>query len=295
MSEFCCSLQNKAVLCVSAKSGLAQLAAIFVAAQGARLTILGPAADQHTVTDLTHLTGNKNIFFIECDLESAPEITRAASLFSQSNDRLDILINLWVGGGSAIRASSAVRASVCVPYLLNHALTGGLWQLIRYTPCVQVILIGGRCPFGYFFQAKDLERKGIAKDLENYLKAMQQNSFFTASLQRRLGPLFKVNCFDPGIHGICDSIRGIPRFAKIAEWACGVRELQCLKTLAWLMTSYEALHLHGNIITSRGKFRSLLTSTHTAMEESLWTAADALCKASRADYSVDALQRTSRH
>ena len=127
-------LKGKTVLVTGASSGIGRATAIGLAAEGARLVLVGrtPERCEETLAEIRRRTGREDATMLRADLSSLKEVRRLAEEVLARTDRLHVLLNN--AGVTLPRRETTVdgfEATFATNHLAYFLLTGLLLPRLR--------------------------------------------------------------------------------------------------------------------------------------------------------------------
>jgi NAD(P)-dependent dehydrogenase (short-subunit alcohol dehydrogenase family) len=197
------SMSGKTVLITGATSGIGEVAARELAAQGARVVLVGRSASKCEASSamIRQATGNPAVEYLVADLSSQAEVRRLASEVKARYPRLDVLIN---NAGAMISPRQESVDGIEMTWALNHLgyflLTELLLDTLKASAPSRIVSVASdahRMVSGINFE--DVEGKKSYSAFRNYGQSKLANILFTLELARRLeGSGVTANCLHPG-------------------------------------------------------------------------------------------------
>jgi NAD(P)-dependent dehydrogenase (short-subunit alcohol dehydrogenase family) len=197
------SMAGKTVLVTGATSGLGEIAARELAAQGARVVLVGRSAPkcEATAAMIRQATGNPNVEYLVADLSSQADVRRLAVEVEARCPRLDVLVN---NAGAMISPRQESVDGIEMTWALNHLgyflLTNLLLDRLKASAPSRVVSVASdahRMAWGIDFD--DVEGIKSYSPFRAYSQSKLANILFTRELASRLeGSGVTANCLHPG-------------------------------------------------------------------------------------------------
>jgi retinol dehydrogenase 12 len=244
-------MQGKVVVMSGATSGIGEIAAVRLAAIGARLVLIARdrARGEATLARLGTAAPGAGHVVHYADLSSLAETRRAAAEIAAAEPRIDVLVN----NAGAVFASRAVTAEGLErTFALNHmsyfVLTAGLLERLMAAAPSRIVNTASNAHRRGHIDFNDLQSARSYRAFAVYGTSKLCNILFTRELARRLaGRGITANSFTPGFVAT--------RFGDQAGglYAAGVRFAKLFadkpekgaETLVYLATSPEVANISG--------------------------------------------------
>lgn len=244
-------MQGKTVVMTGATSGLGEAAAIKLARMGARIVMIA-RSERRAKATLARLSacGPGQAHRVHyADLTRICEMKRAASEISQSEARIDVLVN---NAGAIFAAPQLTEDGIERTFALNHmayfVVTEGLRERLIASAPARIVNTASVMHTSAVLDFGDLQSLKKYAPLKAYARSKLCNILFTRELARRLhGTGVTANCFHPGFVAtrIGDESGGlIARFAWIAKYFA-ISPGKGAETLIYLASSPEAAKTTG--------------------------------------------------
>jgi NAD(P)-dependent dehydrogenase (short-subunit alcohol dehydrogenase family) len=195
-------LEGKTVLVTGASSGIGRATAIGLAAEGARLILVGrsPERCEETLAEIRRHTGRDDAAMLRADLSSLKEVRRLAEEVLARAGRLHVLLNN--AGVTLLRRETTVdgfEATFATNHLAYFLLTGLLLPRLRESAPARIVNVAsdahrfGRLDLG------DLQNEQRYRPMRVYGQSKTANILFTQELARRIaGSRVTANALHPG-------------------------------------------------------------------------------------------------
>ncbi|MEQ8248915.1 MAG: SDR family oxidoreductase [Alphaproteobacteria bacterium] len=195
-------MKNKTVLVTGATDGIGKETALRIAAQGARVLIVGRNAEKGAaaVADIVRQTGNATVEFLQADLSVQAHIRSLAAEVKARTERLDVLVN---NAGAILFRREESADGIEMTFALNHLnyflLTHELTDVLTASGTARVVNVASIAHRRAVLDFDDLELKRGFGAWKAYARSKLANVMFTYGLARRLeGTGVTVNCLHPG-------------------------------------------------------------------------------------------------
>lgn len=195
-------MKNKTVLVTGATDGIGKETALRIAAQGARVLIVGRNAEKGAaaVADIVRQTGNATVEFLQADLSVQAHIRSLAAEVKARTDRLDVLVN---NAGAILFRREESADGIEMTFALNHLnyflLTHELTDVLTASGTARVVNVASIAHRRAVLDFDNLELKRGFGAWKAYARSKLANVMFTYGLARRLeGTGVTVNCLHPG-------------------------------------------------------------------------------------------------
>ncbi len=196
------ALDGKTVVVTGATSGIGRATALALAAQGARLYLVGRSAEraQETVAALRAAVPSAAPEVVLGDFASQAEVRRVGEELSRRLDRLDVLINNH--GVTLLRRSETpdgFESTFAINHLGYFHLTGLLLPKLRAARGARIVSVASEAHRFGALDLDDLHSRREFKPFRVYGKSKSANIHFTRELARRVaGPELTICCVHPG-------------------------------------------------------------------------------------------------
>jgi NAD(P)-dependent dehydrogenase (short-subunit alcohol dehydrogenase family) len=195
-------MKGKVIVITGATSGIGEVAALRLAAMGARIVLIArdAARGQKTLTRLAN-TGTGVIHSIHyADLSRIAEIKRVAAEIAAAEPRIDVLIN---NAGALFGSRTVTTDNLEETFATNHmayfVLTLGLRGSLLAASPSRVVSTASDAHKGYALDFDDLQASRSYSAIAAYGRSKLCNILFTRELARRWGGQgVTANCLHPG-------------------------------------------------------------------------------------------------
>ena len=195
-------MKNKTVLVTGATDGIGKETALRIAAQGARVLIVGRNAEKGAaaVADIANQTGNPAVEFLQADLSAQAQVRSLAAEVKERTERLDVLVN---NAGAILFRREESADGIEMTFALNHLnyflLTHELTDVLTASGAARVVNVSSIAHRRAVLDFRDLELKHGFGAWKAYARSKLANVMFTYGLARRLeGSGVTANCLHPG-------------------------------------------------------------------------------------------------
>jgi NAD(P)-dependent dehydrogenase (short-subunit alcohol dehydrogenase family) len=194
-------MSDKVCVITGATSGIGEVTAARLAADGARTILVARGRDKgERVVHAIEANGGKAELVV-ADLASFADVRRAAKEILATCPRLDVLVN---NAGAIFMnrtlTADGLESTFAVNHLAPFLLTNLLLARLRESAPARIVNVASRAHRGGRIDFDDLERKRSYKGLNAYAQSKLCNILFTYELARRLeGSRVTANCLHPGV------------------------------------------------------------------------------------------------
>jgi NAD(P)-dependent dehydrogenase (short-subunit alcohol dehydrogenase family) len=269
-------MQGKVVVMSGATSGIGEIAALRLAAQGARLVLIARdrTRGEATLARLRAAAPDPGHIVHYADLSTLAKTRRVAAAIAAAEPRIDVLVN----NAGAIFASRAITADGLErTFALNHmsyfVLTAGLIDRLTAAAPARIVNTASNAHRNGHIEFDDLQATRRYRALAVYGTSKLGNILFTRELARRLaGRGVTANSFTPGFVAT--------RFGDQAGglYAAGVRIAKLFadtpekgaETLVYLAASPEAASINGQFLQNCRPGTLSAEAQDDAVAQRLW-------------------------
>jgi NAD(P)-dependent dehydrogenase (short-subunit alcohol dehydrogenase family) len=195
-------MHGKIVVITGATSGIGQVAAQALAAQGARIILVArdPARAEHTLARLGAIAPRTAHKAHIADLSSLSATRQVGSAIATEEPRIDVLIN---NAGNIFARRQVTADGLESTFALNHmayfVLTHMLRERLVASAPARIVNTASRAHLGNALDFGDLQMEKSYRGLTAYGRSKLANILFTRELARRLaGTGVTANCLHPG-------------------------------------------------------------------------------------------------
>jgi NAD(P)-dependent dehydrogenase (short-subunit alcohol dehydrogenase family) len=272
-------VKNKLVLITGGSSGVGKAAALGLAGMGARTVLLSRERRraEQARRQLVELSGNEDIDLLPADLTDFAAVRRAARLFRQRYERLDVLMNC--AGVLFPRRTAGVEGvemTLAVELLGHFLLTNLLLELLRRSAPARILTVtGNAAPLRFArIHFHDLGLQRAYNPLKAKLQAELAKILFAWELARRLeGSGVTSNAFHPGL--IRSRLtRNFPWYLRLPADLATALFAGNTRTGVYLASSPEVEGVSGRFFEGVGKERKVPLEPEQALR--LWEIAESL-------------------
>jgi NAD(P)-dependent dehydrogenase (short-subunit alcohol dehydrogenase family) len=269
-------MQGKVVVMTGATSGIGEVAAMRLAALGARLVLIARdrARGEETLARLRAAAPDPGHFVHYADLSTLADTRRVAAAIAAAEPRIDVLVN----NAGAIFASRAVTADRLErTFALNHmsyfVLTTGLIDRLVAAAPSRIVNTASNAHRNGHIDFDDLQSARRYRAFAVYGTSKLCNILFTRELARRLAARgITANSFTPGFVAT--------RFGDQAGglYAVGVRVAKLFaatpekgaETLFFLAASPDAANINGQFLQNCRPGSLTAEAQDDAVAQRLW-------------------------
>lgn len=277
-------MKDKTVVMTGATSGIGEVAALRLAAKGARIVMI--ARDEKradaTLRRLEKAGPGLGHALHFADLSSMAETRRVGHAIAAEEPRIDVLIN---NAGAISSRRQVTPEGLERTFALNHmayfVLTDALMpRLIASAPAriVSTSSIGHIYAELHFDDLQSEKRFGYA-GWRAYNLSKLSNILFTRELARRLeGTGVVANCVHPGLVAsrFADGSGGITGLLFPILKRFGVSTEEGADSLVWLASAHEAQRLNGEYVVKRKARKPSPTAQDDAAAKRMWAESEKL-------------------
>lgn len=196
-------MKNKIILITGATSGIGKETALALARMGSHIVFTSRDMEKgrQTQSFLKEKSGNDQIEFIQCDLESLDSVRALADEFKRKFKRLDVLINnagIWETQRKL--SKDGIERMFAVNHLAPFLLTNLLLDLLKVSAPSRIVNVSSEAHRQARLDFEDIESEKSFSSLRVYGMSKLMNILFTKELTHRLtGTAVTVNCLHPGV------------------------------------------------------------------------------------------------
>ena len=279
-------MQGKTVVVTGATSGIGEIAAMKLAAMGARIVFLARDARraQATLAALERVGPGRGHRFLIADLSLIAEARGVGEMIAASEPRIDALIN---NAGAIFSRRRVTAEGLEMTFALNHMAYFVLTQALRgrlvASAPARIVSTASAAHAGARLAFDDLQCARDYNGQRTYRRSKLANILFTRELARRLaGTGVIANCLHPGFVA--------SRFGDEAGgwlgWAFGVaKRLAAISpergadTLVYLASAPEAAGVSGEYFVKRKPAKPSAAARDKAAASRLWEASEEIAQA----------------
>jgi NAD(P)-dependent dehydrogenase (short-subunit alcohol dehydrogenase family) len=277
------NMHGKVCLVTGATSGIGEVTATALAANGAQVIVVGRNQQkaEDTVQHIQSETSSDSVHYLLADFADLQQVQDLASSFKNQYSRLDVLIN---NAGAFFNNRRQTSYSTEMTFLVNHLapflLTNQLLDVIKMSPSARIINVSSDVHQYGSLDFDDLEFKRGYFGMKAYARSKLANILFTYELARRLtGGTVTVNAVHPG-HTATDIWR--TNFSVIGpalKWIMGFFALtpeEGAQTSIYLASSPEVEDVTGRYFVEKEAVQSSPMSYDQNLAHQLWRVSERL-------------------
>ncbi len=246
-------MQGKTIVITGATSGIGQVAALKLAAQGARLVLVArdQARGEATLSRIRTINGKTAHTIYYADLSSIADTKRVAAAIAAAEPYVDVLIN---NAGALFNRRRETAEGLELTFATNHmgyfVLTQGLNARLRAAGGgARIINTASDAHRGATLDFDDLQSKNGYSGFKVYGRSKLANILFTRQLARRLeGTGVTVNCLHPGFVAtrFGDQSGGLVQYGVgFAKRLFAISEDKGAETIVYLASAPEVVKTSG--------------------------------------------------
>ena len=245
-------MKGKVVVITGATSGIGEVAAQRLAAQGARIVLVARDATrgQMTLTRLPSLGSSASHSIHYGDLSRISEAKRVAAEIAAAEPRIDVLIN---NAGALFGTRQVTADNMEETFATNHmayfVLTLGLRASLLAAAPSRVVSTASDAHKGYTLDFDDLQATKGYSAIRAYGRSKLCNILFTRELARRwAGQGVTANCLHPGFVAtrFGDSSGGwLSGVVRVAKTLFAITPEKGAQTIVYLASSPEVNAISG--------------------------------------------------
>ncbi len=276
-------MQGKTVVMTGATSGIGAVAALELAAIGARIVFVAreAARAEATLAALERAAPGRGHRFLIADLSLVAAARRVGEAIAASEPRIDVLLN---NAGAMFSNRRVTAEGLEMTFALDHmayfALTQALRDRLVASAPARIVSTASAAHAGARLDFDDLQCARDYSAMRAYRRSKLANILFTRELARRLaGSGVTANCFHPGFVA--------SRFGDEAggwlAWGVGVAKRfaaispeKGADTLVYLASSAEVAAVSGEYFVKRRPAKTSAAARDDAAAEILWDRSEAI-------------------
>lgn len=275
-------MRGKTIVITGATSGIGEVAAMKLAAQGARIIFIA-REKARADTLLGKLPGDAPHAYHLADLSTIAQTSRVGVAIADSTPRIDVLMNN-AGALFARRKvnSDGLEMTFAVNHMAYFVLTALLTANVKAAgPGARIVATASAAHFGAALDFDDLQSARKFSAYGAYARSKLCNILFTRALAARLENTgVTANCFHPGFVNtrFGDSAGGATAAAfKIAKLSAVTPE-RGAETMIWLASAPEAAQFSGLYFDRCKPVTPSPQAQDNAAAERLWAVSASLAK-----------------
>ena len=269
-------MQGKTVVITGATSGIGEVAALELAAKGARIVFIARdrARGEATLAKLDARAPGLSHRVHYADLTLLVEMKRVAAEIAASEPRIDVLIN---NAGAAFAQRQLTADGFELTFALNHlsyfVITAGLRERLLGSTPARIVSTSSTGHRGMSLDLDDLQSSKNYSSLIAYGRSKLENILFTRELARRLqGTGVTANCLHPGFvatrfgHGSGGVLQPFLRAAQVFA----ISPEKGAETIVYLASSPEVANVSGAYFVKNKIAKTSGAAQDMALAAALW-------------------------
>ncbi|MGA3301703.1 MAG: SDR family oxidoreductase [Methylovirgula sp.] len=269
-------MQGKTIVVTGGTSGIGEVAALTLAAQGARIVLVAreKARGEATLRRLEESGTGRGHQIHYGDLAQLSEMKRVAAEIATAEPKIDVLIN---NAGAMFANRELTKDGFERTFALNHlsyfVMTAGLRASLLAAPAARIVNTSSDAHKTAHFDIDDLQTAKNYKSFEAYSRSKLANILFTRELAHRLkGTSLTTNCLHPGFvatrfgdeaGGLIAHIIGFGKLLAISPE-------EGAKTIIYLATSPEVATTSGGYFYKSRQARPTAAGRNDELARALW-------------------------
>ena len=276
-------MRGKVCVVTGATSGIGQVTAAALAAQGAHVIVVGRnrAKAQQVVGEIRRQSGNEAVWYLLADFSDLQQVRELAAAFSAQYSQLDVLVN---NAGTYFNTRHPAPGGVEMTFHVNHLahflLTNLLLNTLTASAPARIVNVTSRA---HEYDNMDFDDLGFERSyfgMKAYARSKLANLLFTYELARRLaGSGVTVNAVHPG--GVATDIwrTNFPVLGPAIKWVMSLFALtpeEGADTLIYLASSPDVEGVTGKYFVEREAIASSPLSYDEQVAARLWGVSERL-------------------
>ncbi len=271
-------MRGKVVVITGATSGIGQIAAERLAAQGARIILVARdrGRAEQTLTRLRQAGPDAIHGAHFADLSTLADMKRVAAEIAAAEARIDVLIN---NAGNVFRTREVTADGLERTFAINHmayfVLTHGLRDRLVAAAPARVVNTASAAHLGRTLDFDDLQLEKHFTTMTAYGRSKLCNILFTRELARRLaGTGVTANCLHPGFVATGLGQRDSGMFALMVRFAMlfAGRPEKGAETIVRLASAPELTSVTGGYFIGARQVEPSRAAQDDATARRLWEA-----------------------
>jgi NAD(P)-dependent dehydrogenase (short-subunit alcohol dehydrogenase family) len=269
-------MQDRICIVTGASSGIGNVTARVLAAQGATLLIVcrNKFKGEQMLEELRRNSANDDVYLFVADLSSQAEIGRLAGEIKSSVPRIDVLVNNAGGiNPTMVLTNDGIETTFAVNHLSFFLLTNLLLSAMKKSRSGRIVNVSSQAHQIGTIRFHDLGFEKNYSPMKAYAQSKLANILFTYECARRLkGRKITVNTLHPGTVGtnFGKNLRGLPGlFFRTCGFLLRSAE-RGAETVVWLATDPEVESMTGGYFLDKKPPRSSRIYYNTEVARTLW-------------------------
>ena len=277
-------MDGKVVVITGGTSGIGQVAAEALAAQGARIVLVArdAARGEATLKRLNAAGPGQRHGLRLADLSSIAATRKVAAEIAAAESKIDVLIN---NAGALFNSRRLSPDGLEMTFAVNHmayfVLTAGLLERLKATLGARIVSTASAAHLGNQLDFADLQSERAYSGFTVYGRSKLANILFTRELARRLeGTGVTANCLHPGFVAtrFGEQSGGLMQRLMPLAKLTALTPKQGADTLVYLAASPEVAGRSGLYFHKRKPIAPSLDALDDAAAARLWTESERLAR-----------------
>lgn len=275
-------MQGKTVVATGATSGIGEVAAVKLAAMGARIIFVARDAQraEATLAKLEQAAPGLGHRFHAADLSLIAETRRVGAEIATSEPRIDALLN---NAGAIFSQRRVTAEALEMTFALNHmayfVLTEALRERLAASAPARIVSTASAAHFLAKFDPDDLQCAQGYGAWKAYSRSKLDNILFTRELSRRLAGFgVTANCLHPGFVAsrFGDDLGGWGQRLFSLGRILAISPEDGADTIVHLVSAPELATVSGEYFAKRKIQTPSATARNDKAARALWAASEAL-------------------
>ena len=275
-------MQGKTVVATGATSGIGEVAAVKLAAMGARIIFVARDAQraEATLAKLEQAAPGLGHRFHAADLSLIAETRRVGAEIATSEPRIDALLN---NAGAIFSQRRVTAEALEMTFALNHmayfVLTEALRERLAASAPARIVSTAPAAHFLATFDPDDLQCAQGYGAWKAYSRSKLDNILFTRELSRRLAGFgVTANCLHPGFVAsrFGDDLGGWGQRLFSLGRILAISPEDGADTIVHLVSAPELATVSGEYFAKRKIQTPSATARNDKAARALWAASEAL-------------------
>jgi NAD(P)-dependent dehydrogenase (short-subunit alcohol dehydrogenase family) len=278
-------MEGKVCVITGATSGIGLIAAERLAAQGARLVLVGrdKARGEAALARIKERAPGARLAIHYADLSLLAEMERLAAAIAASEPRIDVLVN---NAGAMFSRRSVTADGLERTFALNHmayfVLSNRLRDRLAAAAPARIVSVASAAHRGNTLDFSDLQSAKSYRGFTVYGRSKLANILFTREMARRLaGTGVSANCLHPGFVAtrFGDNNGGFIRLAiGVGKNLFAISPEKGAETIVYLASSPEVAGISGGYFANSHPATPTAAAQDDAAAKRLWEESAKLAK-----------------